>query len=215
MGERWKPISELEGMYEVSDKGNVRSLFTNTPKILKPRLNKGYPAVRLVKNKRSCNRGVGKLVLLTFAGCPPPGSRTVKHIDGNPYNNNLENLKWNVRKSYCLPINQEARQLFYDKAEFYVRKYLKVNRLINACRSGFMDEDDICNEALLKIWLNIDSYDSNKASFQTFCFLYAKSQFSTMYSKELRKKQHITPLAIDGVDYIKEMSYEMKFYGDD
>lgn len=220
MAERWKPIPEFEGLYEISDRGNVRSIEkcinnrTYPAKLMKLCRRSGYDMVVLSRNGQKFYKSIGNLVLFTFVGPPPLGSRAVKYIDGNQYNNNLENLKWNVRRSYYMPINQEARQLFYDKAEFYVRKYLKTNRLINTYRLSFIDRDDICNEALLKIWLNIDGYDSSKIEFSRFCFSITKRVLQNLYSKELRKNQHIAPLEIDGTDYIKELSYEMKFYGD-
>jgi hypothetical protein len=106
--ETWKPIPEYEGLYEVSDKGQIRSLprivsFGNrqrvTPeKVILPYIRPtGYHTVKLGKEGRKQNAYVHRLVTLVFSGpCPP--KHEVCHRDGNKSNNRADNLYWGTRK---------------------------------------------------------------------------------------------------------------------
>ena len=89
----WKSAPCLEGRYEVSNVGEVRSL-TSRPRTLKQSTDKrGYKNVSLNISGRQKNFRVHRLVLLSFNGDPETGQVT-RHLDGNPANNCLENLKW-------------------------------------------------------------------------------------------------------------------------
>lgn len=94
--ERWQPIKEYEGLYEVSDKGRVRSLKRKTTngKILKPVLDKdGYLLVSLSKNNHKAHKRVHRLVAETFIE-NPNNYPVVNHKDECKQNNNVENLEW-------------------------------------------------------------------------------------------------------------------------
>jgi hypothetical protein len=104
-GERWRPVVKYEGLYEVSDRGRVRSLwFINgkarqarpKPLILKTYLNDaGYHTLTLVSfDGRHLTKSVHSLVLTAFMGVAPPGRPCGGHRDGNPANNSLYNLRW-------------------------------------------------------------------------------------------------------------------------
>ena len=111
MTEEWLPVVGFEGIYEVSDHGNVRSLdrFIANPlptgvmrrqfitgKQLKPGLAKSgaYPYVNLSKGyKDQKSKHVHRLVMDAFVG-PRPTGMHVRHLDGNPTNNKLSNLTY-------------------------------------------------------------------------------------------------------------------------
>lgn len=93
MGEVWKPVAGYEGLYEVSNFGNVRSLF-RYKKQLKPYENaRGYKTVELAKDKTRKRVFVHRLVAAAFIenlnNLPQ-----VNHIDENPRNNCADNLEW-------------------------------------------------------------------------------------------------------------------------
>lgn len=80
--------------YAITECGNIWSDLSF--KVLKPGLSHGHFKVILCKNKKRYNRYVHRLVLETFVGpCPP--KMECRHLDGNPQNNNLENLRWDTR----------------------------------------------------------------------------------------------------------------------
>ncbi len=108
MEEIWKDIQGYEGLYQVSNLGNVKSLhfgakanhpkWQNQPqKLLKQRIaTSGYLRVELYKpNSRKCFY-VHSLVATTFLDRTTEKSE-INHIDGNKLNNNVENLEWVTR----------------------------------------------------------------------------------------------------------------------
>ena len=98
--ETWKDIDDKEG-YQVSDRGNVRSYVNNRhglsdiPHMLHPHINScGYPTVCLGRN---CRRLVSRLVAQAFIP-NPYNLPLVRHMDDNPQNNHVNNLKWGTQK---------------------------------------------------------------------------------------------------------------------
>jgi len=64
---------------------------------LKPQLKKqGYYKVTLGKIGKRYSLYIHRLVLETFVG-PCPDGMECRHLDGNPRNNNLNNLRWGTR----------------------------------------------------------------------------------------------------------------------
>lgn len=97
----WRPIPGYEGSYEVSDLGEVRSLDRLTDRgrnwrgrVMSPApMPSGYQIVTLWRDGKQRTALVHRLVLEAFVGPPAPGQE-VRHYDGNPANNALENLAW-------------------------------------------------------------------------------------------------------------------------
>ena len=97
--EVWKDIPEYEGLYQVSNLGNVRSLnFKNTKKvkILKKGLNSnGRYRITLSKNgKKKGNCKISQLSAMAFLNHKPCGHKiVVDHIDNDKENDKLYNLQ--------------------------------------------------------------------------------------------------------------------------
>jgi hypothetical protein len=53
-----------------------------------------YPRVSLSQQNVRTDFTVHHLVLLAFVGPRPAGANVCRHLDGNPSNNSIENLKW-------------------------------------------------------------------------------------------------------------------------
>lgn len=94
--EVWKVIPDTNGLYEASTYGNIRRV---DGKIIKQCIrNNKYKAVCLsIKGKCSMHY-VHRLVAKTFIG-PNPDGCEVDHIDGDPSNNSLENLRYLTHKT--------------------------------------------------------------------------------------------------------------------
>lgn len=106
MVEEWRPVIGYENLYEVSNLGNVRSLFCNSQGILrfrfKPKTLKqsirdkkrmGYLSVNLGIHYKIKTFLVHTLVLTAFIS-PKPEGMEASHKDDNVTNNKLENLFW-------------------------------------------------------------------------------------------------------------------------
>ena len=98
---KWKDIPGYEGLYQVSNLGEIKSLnYRNTgkEKIIKPRKNKGgYLRVVLCKNGKQKDFLVHRLVAVAFI--PNHNNyNQVNHKDENPSNNNVNNLEWCTSK---------------------------------------------------------------------------------------------------------------------
>lgn len=112
MIETWKPVVGYEGRYEVSDKGNVRSIrrlvrcrggHRQAGGItLKPvRCNQTHLWVNLYSDGKARSRLIHHLVLEAFVG-PRPNDEYGCHNDGNPENNALTNVRWDTQSSNIL-----------------------------------------------------------------------------------------------------------------
>ena len=94
--EIWKNIPNYNGIYQVSNLGNIKSLKFNKVKYLKLTLNsEGRYSVSLYKNGiLSSNKKLSVLVAEAFLNHTPCGHKlVVDHIDNNPLNDKLYNLQ--------------------------------------------------------------------------------------------------------------------------
>ena len=96
MMEEWRAVPGYEGLYEVSNKGNVRNVRRNTLLRLQ-KTNDGYIRVFLYKNGIRTVLSVHRLVAKIFIE-NPDNLPQVNHRDENPSNNNVDNLEWCTAK---------------------------------------------------------------------------------------------------------------------
>lgn len=97
MGEVWKDIQGYEGLYKISNKGEIKNAKTNN--ILKQYLsNRGYLRVTLFKKSKPKKFTVHRLVAENFIKNnyiqKEISELQINHKDGNRSNNNVENLEW-------------------------------------------------------------------------------------------------------------------------
>ena len=98
----WRAIDGFEGLYEVSNYGNVKALDRYI-------LNNGSMQHRkerillvvLCKDGKTYPKTIHRLVADAFI--PNPENKpVVDHIDTNPANNNVENLRWTTVQENCM-----------------------------------------------------------------------------------------------------------------
>jgi hypothetical protein len=95
--ENWLNVVDFEGIYEVSNFGNIRSSKNKQLKKITIDSN-GRPYLGLWKNNKQKIVRPHKLVLEAFVGKAPQGMECC-HNDGNQQNNRLENLRWDTPKN--------------------------------------------------------------------------------------------------------------------
>ena len=136
----WMPVPEYEGLYEVSEMGDVRSLPRTGAdgrrvhgKMLKHGVNwAGYHSVVLQRDRQKKFFMVHRLVLASFVGPPPAGKPLALHGDGVRDNNHVSNLRWgnqseNMRDAIRHGTHPEASKLRcsqghpFDEANTYRR----------------------------------------------------------------------------------------------
>jgi hypothetical protein len=99
--EVWKDVKDYEGIYQISNLGNLKSLkrkgtgtFTNKEYLLKKGITtKGYYSYGLSKNGKVKTHTLHRLVANHFIE-NINNEKCVNHKDGNPKNNDISNLEW-------------------------------------------------------------------------------------------------------------------------
>lgn len=93
VSEKWRDIDGYCGKYQVSNKGNVRTMQNGKTMCLKLKDNFGYMCVVLYNGKTRKDAKVHRLVAEAFI--PNPNNYPViNHKDENPSNNCVDNLEW-------------------------------------------------------------------------------------------------------------------------
>ena len=110
---KWKDIAGYEGYYMVSDTGLVKSLGREVPsvrhgkevmlsirgRVLKPLREVNGPLyVNLYMDGNACHKKIHILVAEAFLKKRKKEQVLVRHIDGNPGNNNVSNLAFGTHK---------------------------------------------------------------------------------------------------------------------
>lgn len=103
MKEEYRPVGGYEGLYEISNYGNIRSLRTN--RLMKKQIHsRGYYQVMLCKNGKAEHKRIGRMVAEAFIP-NDDNLPTVNHKDTNKKNDRVDNLEWmscgdNVRHAH-------------------------------------------------------------------------------------------------------------------
>lgn len=152
--EVWKDIVGYEGLYRISNKGNVKSLtfrkcvhgvdtVSNADIMLNPTDNgNGYLIVPLFKNKQRKIHYIHRLVAEHFIANPNKYP-VVNHLDRDKKNNCVDNLEWCTQKKNVIHSSDKmkkpkSRCKSTNTGEKYIRllngKYRLTIRQFGVCR---------------------------------------------------------------------------------
>ena len=115
---QWREVPDTNGLYLVSDTGEVFSV-RNRRLLKKSNRRSGYYYVELNINGLAKKENVHRLVALAFIP-NPDNLPVVNHKDENPKNNNAENLEWctykyNTNYGTCIARGRANREYHYGE----------------------------------------------------------------------------------------------------
>lgn len=154
------PVVGYEGLYEVSDLGEVKTRGRRgewAPKALSTDRN-GYKRVTLSKDGKKRGRLVHHLVLEAFVG-PKFAGMECRHLNGNPGDNQLENLQWGTSSENSFDVVRHGNNLNAEKSHCkngheFTPENTNWNSGARQCRT--------CNNARARAF-----YEANKGPRQT------------------------------------------------
>lgn len=150
MQEIWKDVKGYEGHYQVSNKGNVKSIKNGT--IMIPSITKfGYKRLSLCKNGIVKNKVIHRLVAEAFVE-NPNNYDIVNHKDENKLNNFANNLEWCDRKyntnyGTCIARRSKRKQRAvnqYDLNMNFIRRYESIKEASNGNYSLYTHIGECC-----------------------------------------------------------------------
>lgn len=129
----WKPVVGYEGLYDVSNYGDVRSLprFVCNGQDKRQKLLKGcmkhksintrvnYFYVQLYKNNKSKGCFIHRLVGLAFLSESHAEGLVINHKDGNSFNNHVSNLEWVTQRQNALHAREELGRYNRDPGKLW------------------------------------------------------------------------------------------------
>lgn len=132
MQEIWKDIKNYEGLYKISNFGNVKSLprkrTIKNERLLNYTINnKGYKVITLCKNSKPKMFLIHRLVAMAFI--PNLNNKPfVNHKDSNPLNNCASNLEWctqkeNLKYSWDYGNNYKYRKNIEENTKIRIERY--------------------------------------------------------------------------------------------
>lgn len=134
--EIWKNIKGYEGLYRVSNYGNVYSVKRSI--VMKSKMfGRGYVGVCLSKNSIKRNKYIHRLVIEAFSE-NRENKPCCNHKDGNKKNNYASNLEWstyseNQQHAYDMGLNKGPQEEGHGRAKlnrFQVRRIRIMRQLV-------------------------------------------------------------------------------------
>ena len=136
MEEVWKDIAGFEGLYQVSNLGNVKRLISE--RVFAERLigrtidRYGYVKRVLSKNGKNSYFTEHRLVAISFID-NPDDKATVNHINGIKTDNRVENLEWctnkeNTHHSIAIGL-QDQKGIKHHKCKLTEEQVLEIRKI--------------------------------------------------------------------------------------
>lgn len=156
MKTQWKPVLEFPG-YEVSNKGEVRSLNYNREKkvkLLTPTFDKNkYLKVGVTKDKKLYNRYVHRLVATAFL--PNPNNKpSINHKNGIRTDNKVSNIEWCTEKENSIHsvrvLGSKVPPPFFKGKKGKDLPYSRQVRKLDKNTGEVLGEFECCTEAAEK-----------------------------------------------------------------
>lgn len=161
--EIWKDVIGYEGLYLISNIGNVRSLdliyqrgntnnYHKKGKILTKNFDGNYYSVCLYKEKKGKTIRIHQLVAIHFVD-NTNNEKNVNHKDGDKLNNHFSNLEWcnhreNINHSFKIKNENKICGVFLDKKSKKFRSQITIKG--KQLHLGTFESDVEAKEARIK-----------------------------------------------------------------
>lgn len=189
--EIWRDIIGYEGIYQISNLGNVKRIGTYSNqtgkewisnRILKPAIkSNGYMFVGLSKNGKVSSKHIHRLVAEAFVS-NPDNKPTVNHKDGNKSNNTVDNLEWvtylennihsiKVLKRDTKNSSDSKPVLQFDKEGNFIREYPSMREAQR--QTNIIGIDKVCSGVKYRktaggyVWKYKDDYNKSVETIET------------------------------------------------
>lgn len=182
-GEIWKPIKGYENIYAVSNKGRVKNIISNSLMSIFKVGN--YLKVSLESKQYYLHK------IIAEAFIPNPENKPhVDHVDTNPLNNNIDNLRWCTTKennNNPLTIAKQADRL----KSYNVKRKLEVVRFkdndiynIDVCESVLSAANAVNDQStnISRTCKNNSGLDNPKYKVKGYIFMY-KTDYDNFINK--------------------------------
>lgn len=129
-GEVWKDVVGYEGLYQVSNLGRVKSLYSNHHILSQHNNGNGYLYVNISIGGKTCKKYVHRIAVEAFLG--DLNGFEVNHIDKCKTNNKISNLEICTRAYNMAYSKEDIRNIvnrecyMYDEKGIFVREYKSI-----------------------------------------------------------------------------------------
>ena len=202
MEEVWKDVVGYEGLYKISNLGNVYSLYTNK-ELSKVTRKDGYQYVSLSKNKSRKLKLIHRLVAEAFIP-NPDNLPIINHKDEKPSNNRVDNLEWctySYNNSYNNVAVRRAEPLRKRVYAYNIKgdKVYEFESAQEACRALNLSSGNLsdCCNGIIKTYYNL-AWSYSKLSLDEI-----KERFSVKPEKYDRISKKVKQYNLEG-DFIAE-----------
>lgn len=152
----WKDIKGYEGLYKISNTGEIYSIISN--KILRKNIRNTYYIIQLTKNKMRKSFQIHRLVAEAFI--PNPKNKPIiNHINYNRLDNCVNNLEWCTQKEnveYSKERMKHRKNITHSntgekyitrrKNKFRITIDKKEYKICNTLEEAIKKRDEILNE---------------------------------------------------------------------
>ena len=199
-GSLWRDVKGYEGLYKISKSGMLVSFWCKKPRFIKPMTYSSTRGGHLIQYqlRGRDHKNYYKMahILVAEHFVPNPlGYKYVMHIDGNPKNNNADNLRWTERSVKCREKKSDSYKKFEGKHNLFttqeVEQYYTDGTYINTFKSiSEAAEKTKCSYRSIKAVL--DGKESNTGG---YVWKYSGNVYQTHLNRTI-VEEHISRVSL-------------------